>query len=469
MRKHFDFYGYNSPTSGKYYVDDEIYTLGEDYRSVKRYKEYKNVGFNILLLQHENSFSGEEFRTSACKKCMDKSYKAGIDKVIVSDTRLKNLCEERQLVGKNGKFKTEQEFLDYLKTCIAPYETHPAFYGVQLFDEPKIDYLYSYAKVYRGLKTIKPDIAIQANLLNLCAPNNLAYKPTDLYSDYENYLNYFLEQSGADYVMTDEYAFRRNNTISRYTIPTYRILAKVCRAKNVEMRLVMQSFSQEGNVVNNGVMDGGISWRRITEKDMYWQMNLALGFGCKEFSFFTYFTKTHKNFIGTRAVSEGIDGAAMVNLDGTRTKLYYAVKKIIKQFKTFEPVIINYDFYKDYYFCAEGKVTEDYEQTSAIGIINENCPIKVKIDNGLICVCEMHKQDGSRMFMIENITNPINQLMYKQKANDVRIDVGLIGEDLNFYKYGEKTEFNTVDGVFGVKMNCGDAIFIEENRNVPLG
>ncbi len=461
MREHFDFYGYNSPTSGLYYVDDEVYTLGEDYRNVKRYKEYKNVGFNILLLQHENSYSGEDFKTSACKKCMDNGYKAGIDKVIVSDTRLKKLCEEGELIGENGRFKTENEFSEYLKACIAPYSDHPAFYGVQLFDEPQISYLYNYSKVYRGLKAVKPDIAIQANLLNLCAPARIAYNPSGVYKDYENYLKYFLEQSNADYLMTDEYAFRRNNTISPYTIPTYQILAKVCREKGMEMRLVMQSFSQEGNVVDNGVMDGGVSWRRITEKDMYWQMNLALGFGCKEFSFFTYFTKTHKNFIGKRAVSDGIDGAAMVNLDGTRTKLYYSVKKIIKQIKDFEPVIINYDFYKDYYFCSAGKNIKDYEQTSLIEIINEKCPISVDVDDGLICVCEMRKKDDGKMFMIENVSNPINQLLYKKKANAVRVDLSELSEKV-IYKNGKIVDLPTENGCLKLKMNCGDAIFIEE-------
>ena len=43
MRKHFDFYGYNAPTWGRYYHDDQTYFLGEDFRSVKRYKEYKNI------------------------------------------------------------------------------------------------------------------------------------------------------------------------------------------------------------------------------------------------------------------------------------------------------------------------------------------------------------------------------------------------------------------------------------------
>ena len=193
MRKHFDFYGYNSPTSGLYYADDEIYTLGEDFRNVKRYKEYKNVGFNILLLQHENSYSGEDWDKSACKKCMENGFKAGLDRIIVSDTRLKDLCEVPVLIGENGRFTNEEEFLSYLKGCISPYMNHQGFYGVQLFDEPKYSYLDNYAKVYIGLKKIKPSIKIQANLLNMCAPKLLAENPTDVNSDYEKYLQFFLK------------------------------------------------------------------------------------------------------------------------------------------------------------------------------------------------------------------------------------------------------------------------------------
>lgn len=458
MRRHFDFYGYNSPTAGLYYVDDEVYTLGEDYRNVKRYKEYKNVGFNVLLLQHENSYRGEDFKSSACKLCMDKGYAAGIDKVIVSDTRLKDLCEEPILVGENGKFASERELFSYLEFCIAPYKDHPAFYGVQLFDEPKFGYLDSCAAVYSGLKKIMPEIAVQENLLNLCAPALIALEPSDIYTDYENYLKYYLERSGSDYLMTDEYAFRRNNAVSPYTVPTYQILAKTCRENNVELRLVMQSFSQEGNVIKDGEMDGGISWRRITEKDMYWQMHLALGFGCKEFSFFTYFTKTHKNFIGKRAVSDGIDGAAMVNLDGTRTKLYYATKKIIKEIKNFEPVIINYDFYKDYYFFENGKTHKDFEHLAMLKYINDGCPIDVKISAGALCVCELRDSRGNEMFMLENVTNPIEQLLYKKKPSVVHVDLqGLCGE-FRFYKNGKRIERGVV---FTEKMHCGDAIFIE--------
>ena len=460
MRKHFDFYGYNSPTSGRYFVDDEVYSLGEDYRTVKRYKEYKNVGFNILLLQHENSYNGEDFEGSACKKCMDAGYKAGLDRIIVSDSRLKKLCEEKILVGEGGRFKDEKEFLEYLDFCTKPYRTHPGFYGIQLFDEPDYKKLKSYALVCRAIHKILPEVELQCNLLNMCAPQWLAENPTDPKKDYENYLEYFAENSGLDYLMTDEYAFRRNNTISDYTIPTYQILAKVCKKRNIELRLVMQSFSQQGCALYDGVMDGGISWRRITERDMYWQLNLAMGFGCKEFSFFTYFTKPFLHFKGTRSVTDGVDGAAFVNYDGTRTKLYYYTKRIISEMKKFESVILNYDYEKCWFFFEDGKTYSDFEQTSRV-FVEENCPLDIKTSKGVVIVCELKSKVGNSLYMVENIRNTADRIMRNEKVSTVKIDLNNLGDNINFYYRGGKVQKTLKNGILTEKMDCGDAIFIE--------
>ena len=201
------------------------------------------------------------------------------------------------MVGEGGKFATEEELENYIRDCCAPYCNYPGFYGVQLFDEPEFGKLKEYAHTYRAIKKVFPDMAVQCNLLNLCAPHMLAENPSDKYEDYANYLEYFAKESGIDYLMTDEYAFRRNNIISSYTLPTYQILAKKCQELGLELRLVMQSFSQEGAALYNGQLHGGVAWRRMTEKDMYWQMNLAMGFGCKEFSFFTpLFTIDYKGW-----------------------------------------------------------------------------------------------------------------------------------------------------------------------------
>lgn len=459
MRKHFDFYGYNGPHSGKYYMDKvETYTLGEDYRTVKRFKEYKNVGFNISLLQHENTYNGEKWEGSACKKCMDAAYKAGIEKVIVSDGRLKALCEEKLLVGEGGKFQTEEELENYIRDCTAPYRSHPAFYGVQLFDEPEFGKLKEYAHTYRAIKKLFPDMEVQCNLLNMCAPRLLATQPTDPYTDYANYLDYFAKESGIDYLMTDEYAFRRNNVIGEYTMPTYQILAQKCQELGKELRLVMQSFSQEGAAIYDGKLHGGVAWRRMTEKDMYWQMNLAMGFGCKEFSFFTYFTKQHKSFIG-RVGSDGVDGAAFVNLDGTRTKLYYYTKRIIGEMLAFEQTLVKYNFDSAYFFFPKGKTAADFNQTKN-AYLKDGCPISVKTAKSPVIVTEL-KNDKNRMFMVENIGNTIDELLYGQRASKVEIDLGDLAKNAKFFVRGKQVQRKTENGKFRETMHCGDAIFIE--------
>ena len=461
MRERFDFYGYNSPWDGKYYVDGDVYFLGEDYRSVKRYKEYQAVGFNMLLLQHVNTYSGEEWKTSACKKCMDTAYKAGIDRIIVSDKRLKSLCEEKELIGKNGKFTDVDGLKNYMEDCLKPYKSHPAFYGVQLFDEPPWYKLKAYAIVHKTLSEM--GIKAQSNLLNLCAPKLLAEHTSTPEKDYENYLNYFAENSGCDYLMTDEYAFRRDRALSKYTLPTFMILAKVCKERNIELRLVLQSFSQEGIIASKnrpGEVEGGIAWRRITEKDMYWQLNLAMGFGCKEYSFFTYFTKYQRVFNGARAVSDGIDGAAFINLDGTRTKLYYYTKKIIGEMKKFEPVLINYNFEKANFFVPKGKSLVDFESTAKItdcgnaeiSVITKDCPY---------IVTELKNGKGGKMFMVQNIDNPLVETLDKKRIKKVKIDLGKYADTAKFYYKGERVNRIHENGVITEKLSVGQALFIE--------
>lgn len=461
MRKHLDFYGYNSPSNGEYYADGEVYTLGEDYRSVKRYKEYKNVGFNILLLQHKNTFSGEDFSLSACKKCMDEGYKAGLDRIIVSDSRLKDLCVEKKLVGEGGKFATEREFYDYLDFCTKPYRNYPGFYGVQLYDEPTHEKIDATAEVYAALKKLFPKMKMQVNLMNMCVPRFLTPTPGDVREDYANYLRRFADNSGINYLMTDEYAFRRNNVISNYTVPTFQVLANVCKEKNLEFRMVLQSFSQQGSAVDGDVMEGGIAWRRVTEKDMYWQMNLAMGFGCKEYSFFTYMTKPFLSFKGKRAVTDGVDGAAFINYDGSRTKLYGYTKRIISEVKAFENVLLSYAYNDSFFFFEDGKSYKDFEQTENALISEKKCPLSVKISKGVALVTESKGKNKAKLYMVENIRNTVEQFMHKEKPSDVVIDLGEKAESATFYFRGKPVDKKVTDGKVKLKMNCGDALFIE--------
>ena len=407
MRDHFDFCGYCSPTSGEYFIGDVKYFYGEDFRSVKRYKEYKNVGFTTLLLQHENAYRGEEFETSACNLCLTKAEKAGIDKVIVSDERIKELCSLPVLIGEGGRFASEQELLDYLDFCTKPYRNKSNFYGLQLFDEPCIEQLKSYGKVSRGLRKIIPNVYLQCCLLPVTGKDYQAYKQNGDFDVYEQYLNVYVEESGDNGILFDEYPFLREYILGLYSLRTYQIGAKVCKERGVELRAVLQSFSHYSA--------DHLIQRRVIEQDMYWQMNMALGFGCREYYYFTYFCKPvirvvederlEKNtkipiYKRGYPVGDAIDGATFINRDGSRTKLYYYTKRIISEFKQFESIILPYSFENSYLFFEEGKNAQDFWQTRS-AFVNTDCPIDVKVSHSVALVTELKKDNGV-MFMIEN-------------------------------------------------------------------
>lgn len=450
MRKQFEFYGYCSPTSGNYYIDGNRYFIGEDFRTVARFKEYKNAGFTVLLLQHENSYDGEDFETSACNLCMTNAVKAGIDKIIVSDARLKKLCEEKTLVADDGKFKSEKELIDFIDFCTKPYRNKEGFYGIQLFDEPSYKLFKSYGQVVKAIKNVVPNAFLQCNLLNIVEKERLSDKDETLFSAYESYLNGFLDESGADYVMYDDYPFRRDYLICGHSLPNYQICAKICRERKKEFHHVMQSFSW--------FTCGRLVMRRVTERDVRWQANMAMGFGVKEFAFFTYFTKpmlTLKNGFG----SDGIDGTAMINRDGSRTKLYYAIKKIISEMKAFAPIILEYDYKNNYIFTEKGKTAKNFEATE-FAFLNDGCGIKVSPDKGVTLVTEHEGKDGkSILYMIENIGNIKEEYFNGAKPQKVKIDG--IGDGANIYSRGKLLSKKPIDGKFIATLPIGEAIFIE--------
>jgi hypothetical protein len=226
----------------------------------------------------------------------------------------------------------------------------------------------------------------------------------------------------------------------------------------------LQSFSQEACVTNKekeGWLEGNVAWRRICEKDMTWQMNLAIGLGFKEISFFTYMTKAKKNFRGTWVGGAAIDGGALVNYDGTKTRLWYATQKVIKEVKAFEPIIIDYQYDNAYFFFPEGKEKTDFDSTEkAILSDVKNIPISVKTPKYPVMVSEM-KNGDSRMYMVENVGNTIDEIMYNKRVTTIEIDLGEIAGKAKFYYKGKEVNRQLDGTVLKEKLGIGQAIFIE--------
>ena len=444
MGKRLEFYAYNPPTCGAFTINGFEYRYGEDFRNVKRYKEYLDCGFTMLQVRYENAYNGEPWEQSNAKKVCDEAYRAGVKKLLITDLRIDALIKNEDIVGEDKIFKTEEELDRRLKELVAVYKDVPAFYGIQLKDEPKLNQLKAYGRIARALKRVLPNIYLQCNLLPF---GGMASGVPDTYDVYRNYIETYFKETDNPHVCMDEYPFRREYILSGNIVRGYQIIAEVCKKLGKEFHTVLQSFAN--------ISEGIYRCRRVNESDMYWQTNAATGFGVRQYAFYTYMPKcdiSYKNGAG-----DGIDGACFLNGDGSKTALYFYTKRIISEMKTFSRIALNYD-YERYYIVAEsGKTKNDFEWTET-AVVDDSTPFPISVDKGVALITEQRNGDD-RLFMIENFGNVKDELFCG--APPMKVEFSLPDGKKSFYFRGKRIKCENANGKFVRELKVGDAVFIE--------
>ncbi len=220
----------------------------------------------------------------------------------------------------------------------------------------------------------------------------------------------------------------------------------------MDLRVVLQSFAHIWNGTEHN--------RRMTESDMYWQTNLAMGFGASEFSFYTYMTKP--DFRYKDGGMGEVDGAAFINLDGSKTELYRYTKRIISEMKKFLSVSEKYGYESSHIVAESGKTYEDFDWTRYI-VENEKCPLSVTVDKGVALITRRINGDDE-LYMFENIGNVRDELF--EGVPPTRLSVALPEGAKKFYFRGEEISATpNSDGVYGFSLKTGDAVFVEITRS----
>ena len=465
MKGEYLFYCYNCPTSGYFTVNGYKYFYGEDFRSAKRYAEYVECGFNMVQARGENSFSGGEWEGSNCQRVFQEALKGGCDKILVTDGRFDRwIRDERNLVGEDRMFATEEELDKAVAECVAPYCNQEGFYGIQLFDEPLYDQFPAYGQIMRSIKRILPNAYVQSNLLPMTAPQRLlapqegycvdiatdkiATEQMALTDIYKRYMGDFQEITQADNLHFDEYPFRREYIISGNTLPNYQLVARMCKERGIAFRAVLQSFAH--------IWNGNYHNRRMTESDMYWQTNLAMGFGVSEYSFYTYMAKP--DFMYKDSAMGEMDGAAFINLDGSRTALYEYTKRIIAEMKKFTNVLRNYEYDSSHVVTEAGKTCKDYDWTKFL-YEDEASPIPVTVDKGVALITQQSNGEN-RLYMLENIGNVRDELF--DGIPPMQLTATLPAGEKKFYYRGEEiTPTPDEKGNYTFALKVGEAVFVE--------
>ncbi len=473
----FEFFGYSSMSDGTWTQYDEngnasYYESEEDYRNVYRVEEYKEAGMTILFPQSiadipRSATDNFDFASSKIKQVMDMALEAGIQKVILADKRLYALCENETdtIIGEGKAFATEADLDAVVKKYMKDYAAHPAFYGVQLLDEPKYPVLKAQGDVYRSIKRCYPNAYVQCNL-HPSVGNGIGdkYPPVDDNQDlvaaykakgyndyfserfaaYEVYLTNFLDYTGADYIMYDHYPIREGGFYESY-IGGMQVAANVCAARGVKFHFVSQTMTMQESA------DSTYEYYS-NEADLRWLNNMQLGFGAKQLAYFTYFTRDNMQS------QTFLDGGSFINRDGTKTDIYYMMREILAENQAFASTILSFDYQTSATYVANGYAHSVTNAQSCVqGDFAKVQSVSVNTESALIS--ELYDKWNNRyMYMVQNITLPQHQTAGTLQT--VKLTFNENYEYAVVWKNGERSIVKLENNTYVVKQNSGEAVYV---------
>ena len=465
----FSSYGYSGPNPGYWTLDDERIDLGEDFRTVERYIEYKEAGFDIYLPGHDISINSSNPDKWAQESVyMDRAHEAGL-KVILNDQRLQVLSMKgKSLIGpddpdtpeKDYEFPSEAALDAYVTECLSLYKDHPAFYGLMLGDEPRWWHVESYGQMYQSLTRVAPEVYLQYNLLptvttmgqmdELFLPvegQTFATFEAEMLARYEQYLNSFLDvMPGVKYVQYDDYPMRVGYINDLY-IPTLQVAAKVAKERGIQLKIVNQSYAMKWN--------GERHTRVVNEKDARWLNNMLIGFGVKEISYFTYWTKSYNKTDGEFF----IDGASFITRAGDKTDIYYFMQKIMAENQKFAPTVLNFNYQGSRSYVN----APTYFNSAHMAFVDNSYVFKkvtdLKIDKECAMVTELYDSENNRfMYMVMNTVDTMNRGSMSYQTTEVTFSSEFT--HVVVYKNGVGTPQKLSNGKVSVELTPGDAVYL---------
>lgn len=453
-------YGYTPPPSNRV-VDGDTYNFATE----KRYKEYLEAGLNVLLLQVDDHYNGNEpWEDSALKKKMDAAQRAGIERVIMVDYRLFNLHNTSALYP-SSQFEDEAELDTYVANCMKDYINHPVFYGLQLRDEPSYQYFDCMGQLYKAIKKYgnsqNKDVFIQINLLPMDQGNDNRGRYCKEVADtldeaYKLYLTDFLDSTGADYIMFDSYPMRPKGIQAEH-YRTLKTITDLAKERGVDVYAVAQTCSFKPKGANEWTV------RICDEEDLYFQLNLYMGMGIKQISYFNYWKKANSDS------EDFADEASFITNDGNKTEIYSIMQNMHKEMQSLAKVLMNFD-YKNAY-CIRGEIND--HKTSHLGAFGKNQlsamtqlkEVKIK-EHQSIFITELYDEEKDYyMYMIQNALDPKDVLNAEDYSYDY--DINGLNAELTFDKGNllvidkgvqatEKLENNT----YSISLAAGQAVFV---------
>lgn len=435
-------YAYIGPTNGSYRTSTGQQLYSGEHRNLQTYQEYKDCGFDTLLLLGNDGYSGQAYDKSDLKMNLDLCEKVGL-KVIVFDTRIHDLSSSTEsLIGEGAKFKTFEDLVKTVKDYMAPYMMHPSFLGVGIFDEPGYALFNAVGEVTKALKAAKSDIFVHCVMLPYIAGVPIArYTGSSLgtlsIGAYKTYIKSYLEKSGADYFGYDNYPIEGDGDKTGVLTSYFRNL-QVAVTTSQTFKAATYLTIQSSAMLNNDT-------RIPTETDIRFQANAALGFGVKNIIYYTYWMFPNR-------ATENYVFAIMDDVG--KKMLYNEVQRVNKDMQKLSKIILNFDYQKAY-FTYDSK-TSISAPTYFSGINNSNLDgvSEITVTTPTIITQLYDKQKKTTGYMVLNVNDPAvpSEDIVKMKFDNFNY--------VTTYLNGEPKTIQLTKNMLELRVKSGDGVFV---------
>lgn len=420
-------------------VTYEMKDVGDN-RTLARYQEYKDCGFDEMLFSGENKYRGEPYETSDLKFMLDLCEQCKL-KACVYDQRILGLTVNAKTHIIGELFDSEKALDEFLTECVKDYKNHPAFMGVEVIDEPFIGKKDVMRELVVAMKRVLPTAVVHTCFNPLFCVyggpmQEIVLGPgKDPYDAFGNYID-AMSIPELGYYCYDDYPFKYTEgfPLEPKFIKTMQFVARRCIKNALPFHMGMQSYSP-------GVKDRQGNYRILDEADFNWQANLALGFGMKKAYYYTYFR------FQTRGAIQAPDIAIMDD-DGTRI-LYDEAQRTIALMKRIYKYIYDLTYESSQLLgSAEGNAALDEFVSEELGVIDS-----YSVDSPVLV---NRMSDGNRnAYMLFNCADPhvkkINRLSVKFK--DVKPEYELLVR-------GRKMSIEATDGEVNLALEPGEAVWV---------
>jgi hypothetical protein len=266
------------------------------------------------------------------------------------------------------KHPDDPDFYSSLDTVIAEYAKHPAFGGFYVVDEPSASIFPWLAEINQYLRKKLPNKIIYMNLLPNWAPEWLFARSSPEEPgkniNYDQYLEQFISIVKPQVLSFDNYALVEGNP-DRFKM--YFANFETFREKGLKYKIPTCFV-----LISQGDL-------RPTGEDMLWQVNMALVYGFKGISYYTYWVWGEKPL-------------AITYLDAVPTDKYYQVKRINHQVKMLGPTLMQ---------LTSTGVYHSSEVPDGCKPLNPKLPVSINSNRPIVLGMFKHK-DGSTYAMVVN-------------------------------------------------------------------